>query len=87
MMNIYQKCLNEWGKDRQVIQTVEEMAELTKELIKNINRGASNSQEIIEEIADVEIMLEQMKICYNISEEVENYKQNKLISIEERFFK
>ena len=40
--------------------------------------------EIIEEAADVEIMLGQLKCCYNISEQIANYKANKLKVIEKR---
>lgn len=60
------EIINKYGKKAQVIQTIEEMSELTKELIKNINRDKDNEKEIIEEIADVTIMLTQLKIIYKI---------------------
>ena len=37
-MDIITRLINKYGKDHQVIQTIEEMTELTKELLKNINR-------------------------------------------------
>ena len=42
------------------------MSELTKELIKNINRNKDNKKEIILEISDVIIMLMQIMIIYDI---------------------
>ena len=40
--------------------------------------------ELIEETADVEIMLEQLKCCYGIKSQVEEYKASKLLKIERR---
>ena len=83
-MNIYEKALKTWGKEPQMLQVIEEMSELTKEILKNVNRKKDNTAEIIEETADVEIMLEQLKYCYNIHEQVEAYKADKLKVIENR---
>ncbi len=62
---------------------MEEMAELTKELSKNI-RGQDNDLGIAEEIADVEIMLEQLKVIFDIRTDVETVKQEKLIRLDRR---
>ena len=67
-----------------MLMVIEEMSELTKEILKNINRKKNNVDAIIEETADVEIMLEQLKANYDIAERVEEYKQNKLKLIEQR---
>ena len=56
------------GKDFAVLCVVEEFAELSKELLKDINRGKNNTEDIIEEIADVTVMLEYLKQLYNISD-------------------
>ena len=37
-MDIITRLINKYGKPAQVMQTIEEMTELTKELLKNINR-------------------------------------------------
>ncbi len=84
MTTIYERALKTWGKEPQMLQVIEEMSELTKEILKNINRKKDNIAELIEETADVEIMLSQLKCCYNISQEVEDYKANKLIKIAKR---
>ena len=67
-----------------MMQVIEEMAELTKELMKNVNRNKDNINEIIEEAADVEIMLGQLKCCYGITEQIASYKANKLKVISKR---
>jgi len=56
------------GKDYQILCAVEEMAELTKALMKNINRQKDNVEDIFEELADVVITLEEIKIIYGISD-------------------
>lgn len=80
-MNIYDRALKDWGKNAQMLQVIEEMSELTKEILKNVNRGKNNLNELIEETADVEIMLEQLKYCLNINRQVEDYKKQKLLKI------
>lgn len=65
-IEIIQQIVNKYDKNSQVLQTVEEMSELTKELIKNINRNKDNEAEIILEIADVQIMLMQLIEIYKI---------------------
>ena len=83
-MNTYERALKTWGKEPQMLQVIEEMSELTKEILKNINRHKDNVAELIEETADVEIMLEQLKYCYNIHKQVDDYKKDKLKKIEKR---
>lgn len=83
-MDIYHRALKVWGKNPQMLQVIEEMSELIKEILKNVNRGKDNISDIIEETADVEIMLEQLKCCYNIKQKVENYKEQKLLKIAKR---
>ena len=83
-MNTFERALKTWGKEPQMLQVIEEMSELTKEILKNINRQKDNINEIIEETADVEIMLEQLKVCYNIADRVAEYKISKLKKIDQR---
>ena len=67
-----------------MLMVVEEMSELTKEILKNVNRGKDNVAAIVEETADVEIMLEQLKENYGIAYRVAVYKAEKLKLIERR---
>lgn len=83
-MNTYERAVKVWGKDAQMLQVIEEMSELTKEILKNVNRKKDNVAELIEETADVEIMLEQLKYCFQIHQQVDEYKKNKLLKIDKR---
>jgi len=77
-----------WGKNYQVMMALEEMAELSWELLQNINRKASNEQKIIDEIADVYIMLEQLKVIYRISDQdIHEFMKNKLERLKGRLYK
>ena len=81
---VLKRALETWGEQAQMLMVVEEMSELMKEILKNINRKKDNIAEIIEETADVEIMLEQLKENYKIAEKVEAYKKDKIKLIEQR---
>lgn len=61
------KIIDYYGAYAQSVQAIEEMSELTKELCKALNYK-SNKENLVEEIADVQIMLEQLKIINNIDE-------------------
>ncbi|MBC8589348.1 hypothetical protein H8707_14105 [Tissierellaceae bacterium BX21] len=80
---IYKRALDKWGTELQIVMVFEEVAELQKELSKCL-RGKDNRLEIAEEIADVEIMLAQMKILFGIHEAVERHKEYKIKRLEER---
>ena len=81
---ILKRALDTWGEQAQMMMVVEEMSELTKEILKNVCRHKNNLSEIIEETADVEIMLEQLKENYQIHEKVEAYKKDKIKFIKTR---
>ena len=68
-IEILEQAVEKYGKHAQVLQTIEEMSELTKELLKNINRGKENRKEIVAETADVIIMLYQITMIYNKEDE------------------
>lgn len=81
--DIYQAALEKWGADAQTLMVFEEMAELQKELCKNA-RGKDNRGSIAEEIADVQIMLEQMTVLHDCRTMVRTYKTAKLNRLKER---
>ena len=79
-MELYQQALEKWGRTTQLIVAVEEMAELIIEICHDLrgNRG-DNSDAISEEIADNEIMLEQLKFTiFKNSFQVMMKKKSKL---------
>lgn len=52
------------GGETQVLVAVEELSELQKELLKNVNRGEDNLDHIKEELVDVLIMVRQLVFIY-----------------------
>lgn len=60
---------NFYGIDSQSLIAIEEMSELTKELCKD-QRGYDRNKDIIEELADVSIMIEQLIALYDCKKEV-----------------
>jgi len=70
-IKIMQTALDRWGLNAQVAQTVEECAELIVALQKYINRTPQpeSIDNILDEIADVEMMLAQMRLILGINDE------------------
>lgn len=67
IQSVIQKAIDTYGYDLQKQVAIEEMAELTKEICKDF-RGKENRDNIIEEIADVQIMIYQLMAMYSISD-------------------
>lgn len=63
------EILEHRGKESQLRQLAEECSELAKEALKAIRGDFDNRDAIIEEIADVEIMIKQTKIALDIKPE------------------
>lgn len=81
-MKIYQsdickKIAKHYGKESQLLVAIEEMSELTKELCKYF-RHYDRRKEIIEEIADAQIMIEQLVELFECQEEVSDVIDFKL---------
>lgn len=74
---VLETALETWGPDAQTVMVFEEMSELQKELCKRA-RGKENVEQIAEEIADVQIMLEQMIILHNCGDAVREYRRSKI---------
>lgn len=66
-MSIYQQAIDHYGRAHQVTKAIEECAELIQVLAKHgpVTITVEDLQHITEEIADVEIMIEQLKLIYN----------------------
>lgn len=83
--------LNHYGYESQSRQLIEEMAELTQAINKRWRAVMCNSQtwknkaqeNIIEEIADVELCIEQIKLflnCHTAVEKVKDFKVNRALT-------
>lgn len=97
---ILQKAINTYGLENQMIKTVEELSELSQALCKSLIRlnytkektkekisledDLKSVDNIFEEMADVEIMLEQCKIMFQCDKEVSAWKQKKIERLERR---
>lgn len=74
---ILEKAIAHYGEDNQVFKAIEELGELTTELARN-SIGESNTMQIAEEIADVQIMCSQLEMIFNIETEVKAQREYKL---------
>ena len=80
---IYKKAIGKYGVAAQLDMVIEEMSELTKEICK-IKRRKGNYMNLVEKIADVETMLEQLKmICQIRTNDIHGMKYQKLERLKE----
>lgn len=94
-----QLAIDSYGRVNQVIKTVEELSELSQALCKSLirlnytkekisleddSKSVDNVDNIFEEMADVEIMLEQCKMMFQCDKKVNKWKQKKIERLEKR---
>lgn len=80
---LYDGLVEFYGVENQIVIAVEELSELQKELCKLL-RGTKKITAISEEMADVEIVLEQLKRYFKNHEIVKQIKVSKLNRTVER---
>ena len=79
--SIYQKAIDHYGIRSQMIVAIEELSELQKELTK-VLRDKADYRHLAEEMADVEIMMEQLRLMFHpITNMIGEYKENKLLRL------
>lgn len=84
MRDVLNKAIEEWGANANLWVFVEEISELIKEISKAV-RYKPDCDKIAEEIADVEIAIELVKIIFNIKQEhIERIKKDKIERLERR---
>ncbi len=85
-MNIYERCVIEWGKTTQIVVVMEELAELIQACSKYIRNGKVTNN-LYNEIADVEIMIGQLKHIADIDEDkLAGWKATIIKGIEHRLY-
>lgn len=57
-----------YGPERQKGKAVEELVELTEVIVKNINKAFISIDDLYSEVADVEIMIRQLKLIFNMDD-------------------
>jgi len=78
LIKSYESFCNVWGSDLQVDVAIEEMAELTQELIKYRRKNGSNKAELVGELADVFVTALQLVYIYDCEEEVNEIFNSKV---------
>ena len=92
---VLKQAISTYGADKQMDMCIEEMSELTKAICK-IKRELSSEDgftkietqnNLYEEIADVTIMIEQLKMIFGCEEEVQEQIEFKINRLKERLNK
>lgn len=65
--DVLEKAIKFYGKDKQMIVAIEELSELQKEICK-WQRGIGNYDHVVEEVADVIVMIEYLKLIFEIND-------------------
>ena len=80
---ILKQAIKQWGDQAQIDMMIEECAELIQALNK-FRRGKENSlANVHEELADVQIMLDQMRLIF-VDESIRHYEHDKLVRLANR---
>lgn len=75
--DVFDLAISRYGKDAQMLMLLEEMSELQKEICKDF-RGKCDLDHLADEMADVEIMLDQMKLLFQNSGLVAQHREQKV---------
>ncbi len=80
---VFQDAIRVYGTEAQQMMVLEEMSELQKEICK-LWRGEDTTINIAEEVADVGIMLDQLKLMLGIGDKVQEFRRQKILRLEQR---
>ena len=79
----YTNAMLAFGERNQLIVSIEELSECQKEICK-ILRGGEDYRHLAEEVADATIMLEQIRLMFNINDCVCNFMDEKIKRLDGR---
>lgn len=80
---VYRRAIETFGEEAQLWMVIEEMSELAKEICK-YQRGKRSLIDIADEIADVQIMLEQATMIFGVDDLVSWHMDQKVERLRER---
>lgn len=81
---LYERAISQWGYKAQLAMALEEIIELSFELIKFMRKENDwRSERIEDEVADVEIMMAQLRLIFN-TENISRIKAKKLRRLQGR---
>lgn len=83
-MQLYKQLIKSLGSKHQILIAIEELSELQKELIKYL-RNKDNQDHIAEEMADVYIMLYQLRLIFKNDKKIDQYVKKKTKRTKERY--
>ena len=79
---LYERAVKKWGYHTQMMVAIEECAELIVALNKFFRDGHQQHR-VLEGIADVEIMMEQLRLMFD-ENEINGYRKDKLARLKRR---
>lgn len=83
-MQLYKQLIKFFGSKNQILIAIEELSELQKELIKYL-RNKDNQDYISEEMADVYIMLYQLRLIFKNDKKIDQYIKKKTKRTQQRY--
>ena len=85
---LYCEAIEKYGEHRQLVKVCEELSELSQAICKRFDVSLGyepDVEDVVEEIADVEIMLEQLRIILDVDPEMEaRWRERKLRRLRRR---
>lgn len=82
--DVINDAIKHYGMTMQMIVAIEEMSELTKVIIKDFRNVDGARDQIVEEMADVYIMLAQLEIIFEAQNDLYEIVDRKLERLEKR---
>ena len=82
-VQVYTNALITYGEKAQMVVALEELSECQKEICK-VLRGKGNRSHLAEEIADATIMLEQLRLFFQINDLVCQKMDEKVKRLDDR---
>lgn len=83
-MQLYKQLIKSFGTKHQILIAIEELSELQKELIKYL-RNKDNQDHISEEMADVYIMLYQLRLIFKNDKKIDQYIKKKTKRTQQKY--
>ena len=88
--SIMQRAIDVYGAEKQLIVAAEECSELIKAITKvlrvGLPAGSVALENVVEEVADVSIVLDEIKQIFQIEADVEEVRAQKIERLNERLF-
>lgn len=82
-LKTYNNAIERYGRGAQCIVAIEELSECQKEICKLL-RGKADLEHLAEEVADATIMLEQIRLMFDINDYVCRFMDEKIQRLNDR---